>query len=198
MVDLPLKAKVECNDGYGGQSITVIVERNSAHVTHLVVKEKKFPYTQRLVPVEQVGKIANDVIRLNCSLAELSAMEPFIVDRYVQKEMQKYPSAYSAGEATPPNKLPPQVTKVKARKIPAGEVAVEPNMPVKATDGSIGHIDELLIDPDSGNITHIVIRKGYFWDKKEVAIPISMIDHASDGAVYLKFNRQTLESQLDI
>lgn len=196
MIDLPLKAKVECTDGHGGQSVTVIVERNSAHVTHLVVKEKKFPYTQRLVPVDLIGDIADTVIRLNCSLAELSAMETFIVDRYVQKEMRKYPSAYAAGESDPPNKLPPQIEKVKARQIPVGEVAVEPNMPVKATDGAIGNIDELLIDPDSGNVTHIVIRKGHFWDKKEVTLPVSMIDHTSNGVVHLKFDQKTLVAQL--
>jgi len=68
-------------------------------------------------------------------------------------------------------------------------------MPVKATDGLLGRIDELLVDPDSGNVTHIIIREGHFWKKKEAVLPVSAIDHTADGVVYLKYDRQTLESQ---
>ncbi len=84
MIDLPLKAKIECTDGYGGQSVTVIVDRSTAHVTHLVVKEKKLPHTRRLVPVEHIQESSHDLIRLNCTLAELAEMNPFMVDSYVE------------------------------------------------------------------------------------------------------------------
>ncbi len=89
MIDLPLKAKVECTDGRGGESVTVIVERKSAHVTHLVIKQKKFPHTQHLVPIDRVEQTSPDLIRLNCSQAELLEMEPFIVERYVQKDVRQ-------------------------------------------------------------------------------------------------------------
>ena len=146
-----------------------------------------------MVPVAWVEHSSHDLIRLNCTMAKLSEMKPFIVDKYVEKPVQKYPSAYAAGEASPPNIMPPQVEKIRAPKLAVGEVAVEPNMPVEATDGALGKIDELLVNPEAGKVTHIVIRKGYFWDPQEVALPVSTIDYTADGIVYLKFDKQTLE-----
>jgi hypothetical protein len=43
MTDIPIKAKVECNDGPCGQSTNVIVNPVSHKVTHLVVHDKSLP-----------------------------------------------------------------------------------------------------------------------------------------------------------
>ena len=67
MFNIPLDANVECAAGLCGESICVIVDPDTVQVTHFVVKEKKRPHTQRLVPVEEVTKTTSDLIRLRCT-----------------------------------------------------------------------------------------------------------------------------------
>jgi hypothetical protein len=47
---------------------------------------------------------------------------------------------------------------------------------VRATDGRVGRVDEFLVDPESGNITHLCLRKDHLWGDKLVCIPVSEID----------------------
>jgi len=60
---------------------------------------------------------------------------------------------------------------------------------VHATDGSIGRVQGLVIDPKDHHVTHVLLEEGHLWGKKEVAIPIGAVrDVATDG-VQLKLTR---------
>ncbi len=64
---------------------------------------------------------------------------------------------------------------------------------MEASDGHVGRVDEFLIDPDTDNITHLVLREGHLWGKKDVTIPVSQIDHYKENIVYLKLNKQAID-----
>jgi len=66
-------------------------------------------------------------------------------------------------------------------KVPLGEVEVRRGEHVHATDGSIGQVQGLVIDPTDHHVTHILLDEGHLWGKKEVAIPISAVTRADDG-----------------
>jgi hypothetical protein len=55
-------------------------------------------------------------------------------------------------------------------------------------------VDEFLVDSETGHITHLVLREGHLWGKKDVAIPVSGVDHITEDTVYLKLDRHTIES----
>jgi uncharacterized membrane protein/sporulation protein YlmC with PRC-barrel domain len=82
---------------------------------------------------------------------------------------------------------------VEYEHIPPGQLAVQRGTGVEATDGWIGRVDELAIDPKSGEITHLLLGEGHLWGKKEVALPISAIDRVFDEVVYLKLDKQSVE-----
>src|SRR5262249_8524448 len=65
--------------------------------------------------------------------------------------------------------------------IPLGEVAVRRGDRVHATDGAIGHVEGLVIDPRNRHVTHVLLQEGHLWGRKEVAIPISAATGADDG-----------------
>ena len=46
---------------------------------------------------------------------------------------------------------------------------------VHATDGNIGRVQGLVIDPRSHHVTHVLLQEGHLWGRKEVAIPISAV-----------------------
>ncbi len=77
-------------------------------------------------------------------------------------------------------------------RIPAGEVVIRRGTPVKAADGQVGKVDEFLVDPKDDTITHLVLREGHLWDKRDVTIPVSEIDRIADDAVYLKLERKII------
>ena len=80
------------------------------------------------------------------------------------------------------------------RNVPVGELSIYSGMEVKATDGKVGKLDELVLDPDSGEITHIQMLEGHLFGKKDVAIPVTDIDFADGTTVYLKIDKKTVHS----
>jgi uncharacterized membrane protein len=201
MAEIPINAKVECSDGPGGESITVIVNPVTSKVTHFVVEDKHAPDpTPRLVPVDQVVATSSDLIRLRCTQAELAAMHPFVTTHYVQTQRTDYHQALrgdlAGGYANPhmsPYAVPVnEVHAVEEERIPVGELAVRRGTRVAATDGQVGEVGELLVDPTSEHITHLVLLEGHLWGKKELTLPISAIDRLEDDTVYLKLDKRSV------
>lgn len=192
MIDIPVNAKVECTDGHGGRSVCVIIDSATQRVTHFVVQERKAHSTERLVPVDRVAETTSNLIRLNCTRDELSAMQPFIATRYVRVQRchyEDYPAEWGFAVPETESWVP-----VEDERIASGELAVRRGADVVATDGRVGRVGELLADPESGKVTHLVLQTGHLWGEKELAIPVSAIHHVEEDAVYLKLDKQTIES----
>lgn len=65
---------------------------------------------------------------------------------------------------------------------------------IEATDGYIGHIDEFVVNPEKGHITHLVMREGHLWGQKDVIIPLSAIGDIDVDTVFLNLDKQQIES----
>jgi sporulation protein YlmC with PRC-barrel domain len=192
-MDIPVNAGVICADGPCGHSTYVIVNPTTWRVTHLVVKEKRFPHEEHLVPLEQVVVTEPHLIHLKCTGEELATMDQFI-------EVEFLPGAgpYSPYEADEymmwPHVLPQRMLPLEYERIPPNELAVHRGARVEATDGTAGVVDEFLVDPVNGHITHLVLREGHLWGKKDVTIPVSQIDHIEEDTVYLKLDQHSIEA----
>ena len=46
----------------------------------------------------------------------------------------------------------------------------------------------------TGHISHLILMEGHLWGKKEVAIPVSAIDRIEEDTVYLKLDKEAVES----
>lgn len=65
---------------------------------------------------------------------------------------------------------------------------------VFAADGDrVGTIDRIVIEPDTREVTHLVIHIGVLFSKDKV-IPISLVDHAAEDHLTLRENVSDLES----
>jgi len=76
--------------------------------------------------------------------------------------------------------------------IPLGEVDVRRGEPVFATDGEIGRIQGLAIDPASHHVSHVLLEEGHLWGRKEVAIPISAVTRVDD-IIRLTISKQQVQ-----
>jgi len=83
---------------------------------------------------------------------------------------------------------------VEHRQIPQGELAVRRGTRVEATDGYVGHVDEFVVNPENGHITHLVMREGHLWGKKDVIIPLSAMGDTRKDTVFLKLDKHQVES----
>jgi sporulation protein YlmC with PRC-barrel domain len=193
-MDIPVKAEVFCADGSCGRSTYVIINPATSQVTHLVVKEKGFPYMERLVPLDRIVETGPHLIRLRCTKEELAAMDPFIETEFLPGAGTYIP--YGADEYMLwPYVLPEgMVLPLEHERIPPDELAVRRGAHVEATDGRIGVVEEFLVDPINGHITHLVLREGHLWGKKDVTIPVAQIDHIEEDKVYLKLSKQSIEA----
>ncbi len=191
-MDIPINAKASCSDGPCGQSTHVILMPTTEKITHLVISNGLFPETEYIVPIDRVAESTPELIQLNCTRAELAKMPVF--DR-----MEFIPSNLTGFTATPymmwPYYVPDaEYIKVELEHIPANELAIRRGTGVEATDGNVGRVDEFLVDPKNGQITHLVLREGHLWGQKDVTIPVSQIDHYDDRTVYLKLDKHGIEA----
>jgi uncharacterized membrane protein len=196
MAEIPLSAKVECKDGACGESITVIVNPTTRKVTHFVVRYKDLPDPdQRLVPVDQVLDTSSDLIRLRCTRDELAQMEPFVETQYIRTE-QPVPTyeAYDSYMFPYVTQVETVDTAVEVERVPSGGLAIHRGTQVEAVDGHVGEVGELVVDPETGDITHLVLREGHLWGKKDVTLSLSAVDWVEQDTVYVKLDKRAVAS----
>jgi PRC-barrel domain len=205
-MEIPLQAQVECTDGVCGRSVYVLINPVIDQVTHLVVREDALPNKEYIVPVDIVSETIADTIQLRCSKAELEKMDPFVQTEFVREKMSDLDMGYDRGfgYGGGDNYYWPYassgstvVVSTEYQQIPPGELAVRRGTPVEATDGHVGRVDEFVVNPENGYITHLVMREGHLWGQKDVIIPVSAMKATGDtyeDAVFLNIDKRQIES----
>ncbi len=204
-MEISLNAKVECTNGESwypvGRCVSVLFNPLDEKVTHMVVKADKAPHTQYKVPVELAAETSSEEIRLACSRADLEKMAPFIKTTYIEKSV---PASMIGGAGMygmggfyyAPYVMLDVIVKVpeEHQQIPAGELAIRRGTHVEATDGEVGKVDEFVVNPKNGHITHLVMREGHLWGQKEVVIPVSALGETREDTVHLKLDKLQVET----
>ncbi len=201
MYELPLDAKTTCTDGHGGTSVAVTLDLASKVISHIVVEDASG--SQRLVPLKMVQKSSQDEIWLNCSEDELRGLPLFLVTEFVERAPQQSGDwAEEEGEwedgvdmssfemSTEAYGMP-----VEVERVPEGEVSFHRRAAIEATDGHFGRIEKFVIEPESGQITHLVLKKGHLWGKKEIMVPVSAVDSVDYDSIYLTVDKETASNQ---
>jgi len=192
MMDIPVDADVQCTDGAGGRSTYVVLNPVTRRVTHVVVRQETFPRLERLVPVELVAEASPDQIRLKCSQQELHKLEPFMETEFLPGEVPYEDYGLEEYRLWPYILPDRELIPVEHERVPPGELAVRRGSHVRATDGDVGRVDEFLIERETGHISHLVLREGHLWGKKDVLIPVSEIGQIDEDRVYLTLSKEEI------
>lgn len=194
MIDLPMQAEVNCSDGIAGLSTYIIANPINQQLTHLVVKSLKPPFSEYLVPINKVEATAPHQIALKCTRHELENMEPFTYEEYLRTTYPAYLTWPYATLSTPIVEEVTSVVTVKHSNVPDGEVTVKRGAKVEATDGYIGLVDELLVNANNMQVTHLVLHERHIFEQREISIPVSQIEHVYEDVIYLKLDRKRVEA----
>jgi uncharacterized protein YrrD len=195
--DLPLDARVECTDGRFGTSTYVVLDPRTRRVTHVVVRERHFPHAEHLVPVERVGQTTPDLILLRATCQEAEGMPPFtqVDDFEPGGQMGTYPAGsvlfWPYGTYVDPL-AGPEPLQIERELIPSWEAAVGRGTAVEAIDGRVGRVDDFLVDPATGRVTHLVLREGHLWGRREVTIPVEAIAELGEATVRLTLDKKAI------
>lgn len=193
-MELPLNAEVHCTDGRCGRSSYIVLNPATEQITHIVVKERQPSRVERLVPAVLVRDTAAEVILLDCSLEEFSALEPFNQTEFVYGDLPHHATDPSLTLLWPYAVPAKRIVDERIRPIPPGELAIRRGARVEASDGRVGRVDLLLVDPDTGDITHLCLREGRRGEGKSVCIPVAEIERIEEKVVHLRIDKEAVAS----
>jgi hypothetical protein len=178
---------VSCSDGACGELRRVVVDPVARALTHLVVEAKHRQGRGRLVPVDLVIS-SGPKIQLGCATAEFEALEHAEEERFLpgalgewgyrQDQMFSWPYF---GLGTGDLGMSPAPQSLTSDRVPSGGVEVRRGEYVHATDGPVGRVKGLVVDPSDHHVTHVLLDEGHLWGKKMVAIPIGAVTSVEDG-----------------
>jgi sporulation protein YlmC with PRC-barrel domain len=190
---ITIGSEARCTDGVCGEVSRVVVDPVAETVTHLVVEPKGREGLARLVPLDLVEASADDV-RLQCTLADFEHLDPAEETQFVPgsggyaaygpEQVSAWPYYGLNPEAGMPGGVDLGVAgfspTITYDRVPLGEIEVRRGDPVEATDGRIGHIHGLVVDPGDHQVTHVLLQEGHLWGRKDVAIPIKAVSRVGD------------------
>jgi sporulation protein YlmC with PRC-barrel domain len=186
--EFTIGARASCSDGPCGEVRRIIFDPAAGTVTHLVI-EQKHRQPGRLVPLDLVDTTAGE-LRLRCTIAEFDALDP--------AEERDLVEGRGAGIETAPGGAPrgvgiPRLARYTVEDVvPVGEAEVSPGDHVHALDGEIGEVQGFLVDPDDHKVTHVLLKEGHLWGRKEVAIPVSAVTGTNEG-IRLNITKKQVE-----
>ena len=191
--NFPLNADVHCTDGFFGRSTHLLVNPATEKVTHIVVKSRKEKQQKFMVPVRFIKETTPELILLTLTREKLKDLEPFDQIYFSKRQIPRFGADPMVTLLWPYVVPENKVIAGKYSSIPPGELAVRRGAKVKATDGLVGQVTDFIVDPETGYISHMVLREGLPWDKKYITIAITEIDRIDEKKVHLKLNKKEVK-----
>jgi sporulation protein YlmC with PRC-barrel domain len=196
-ITLVLGSDLRGTDGFRGELRGVIVDQAARTVTHLAVEPKGRAGLARLVPMDLVD--ATGEIGLRCNETEFKDLGP------AEETLAEFVPGYDgsvqliaagwrdAGGSTVDGGTIPRIPITETIDIvPPGEAEERRGDHVHATDGDVGQVHALRIDPLSRQVTHVLIQEGHLWAHKEAAIPFDKVARFGDG-IWLSISKQQVQ-----
>jgi len=186
-----------CSDGYRGEVRAVVIDPAARTVTHVVVEPDGRVGLARLVPLDLVDA-ASGQLRLRCTETEFKSLDAaeetlaeFAVGQTVPVQLLA-PGWRGTGE---PAEDGSEILRIPEKEtidvVPEGEVEEHGGDHVHATDGDTGQVRAFQLDPDSGELTHLLLREGHAWGRRDVAIPFEKVT-GFDGGISLSLTRKQI------
>ena len=204
-IQFTIGAHVRSTDGGVGHLIWVVADRGTTPwvITHLVVEPTHRSGLGRFVPLSHVSEVdpESGAITLTDSEKEFAQLDSAEMTEFVpgSEAYETYGPAqfvtrpYYADEVNLSGDVVPEtaLTVTSDAPLPDGDQGVAVHaVATYATDGAIGHVEGLLIDPGTHQVTHVLLQEGHLWGRKDVAIPLSAVRDLDTGGLQLSVTKQ--------
>jgi sporulation protein YlmC with PRC-barrel domain len=209
VTQLSMACPVRCSDEPIGELSDVVIDPITRRVTHLVIQPHHKHRLARLVPIGLVVP-ADDghpgELELACTSDELRRLEP--VQEFAYLRLDEHPVEdpdwdvgietvlalphYDGSGLLDALTVADPYVAVNYDRVPKGEVEIRRASIVTSADGhELGHVDGFLIDAED-NVTHLVLRRGHLWGRREITIPIGAVARVETDGVTIALSREQI------
>jgi len=199
-VTLAIGAATVCTDGFPGELKSLVVNPRARAVTHLVIEPEHAQGLARLVPLDHADAAAKP-IRLGYTEAEFKNLSPaeetlaeFVPGYEVPVQLLPAGEGWRAagGPIADGDAITPQIREMETIPlVPDTEVEESRGDQVHATDGHVGQFHGLAVNPDSGEVLAVLVKR-HPWGHGEIAIPVGMVSGFEAG-VQLSITKQEVK-----
>jgi uncharacterized protein YrrD len=184
----------------------VVVDAETRAITHVVVEKGLFFTTDKLVPISFVKEASDDEVTLRKVADDIQDLPDFKESYYVPAEggsadPRQLPTDAQSIFPYPPRNVTwwgpseildgtgqpgqPRFVRRKLENLSRGQVALKEGARVFDRDGKqVGNVAEVLTDPESDRITHLVIARGLLL-RRETLIPSNWVQDIGEESVHL-------------
>ena len=187
-MNLEIGAPVRTRDGrHIGEVHRILVDLEDSAAVGIVVLKGRLLARDVLVPLDFVDHVDGDTVVLALDDNELDRLPDFVFN-----EILAPPPTWTAGPYPDGTFYVP----VRQRKrLGQHQVDLTPGTAVHALDGEIGRVDQIELDPVSGELEAFWIRAdGVFGH--DIRVPVEWVQRADDSGVYVKGSRSDIETRL--
>jgi osmotically-inducible protein OsmY len=198
--EIRIGSDVYCRDALCGRVEKVVFNPRQRRVTHLIVGRGLLAHQDRVVPIEQVERAGDDGVWLSLTSEELEAGRSYDPAEFIEA----YGPVPGIGHERLLLALPLWSGLRRHRREPGGTVGTAPGRPageqptvvagtpLYGRDGPIGHIAAVLVHPDSGEVTHLVVRAGGLLGR-DVIVPVDWATEILPERITLDVERRQVE-----
>jgi uncharacterized protein YrrD len=199
--DLNIGAPVRCEDGACGRLTKVVIDVYTERITDVVVEKGLLLSTDRVIPIAKVEHADEDGVQLSLSADELAAYPEYREVEYTEPSAGARAGKYDRGDVRCYNGTYSQACETPV--VPSVRHTVHPGLDsdrgfvgrgtrVLNPEGEVATVDHVLVDPESGEITHLVLRRGLF--PKYPILSIKDVDEFGDDVVTVNLSEEQIEA----
>jgi osmotically-inducible protein OsmY len=199
---LPIGAIVHCHDGAAGRLKYVVLDPDDGEVTHLIVERGMLLHRDIVVPVSWIERTTEATLYLNANRDDLKVLPEYDEREFVMPDPAYRPLSGHRVEDTRVWLGPyavvgggrPWVLQRVRLGVEDDEVLIRRGLPVLTSDDRpAGVIDHLVVDPTSKHITHLVVRRGWLWNRQARLVPVDQVAAVSEYGVRLRLSAAGLD-----
>lgn len=194
-----------------GELKKVVIDPLTNEVSHVVVEKGFWFREDKLVPVDMVEMSGEDKVRIRTTRRELEELPDFKEKQYFLltdywSDDQESGAGYSTPYVMYPYMMagteiglpePPAVMRRSKMNIPDSSVVIEEGVKVIGLEGrQVGKVEKVIWDATSDHITHILISKGWLFNKEKL-VPIEWIKQMGDQHISLLVDSRIVEQLPD-
>jgi uncharacterized protein YrrD len=188
-------AKVYCFEEECGVLHKVVIKNETKEITDMIVKKGILLQSDKVVPMSAVLGAGEEAVHLSVTEPELQQLPDYEDVVQVHRQQESTPLTDQIWRSGP-GLFPPNPHAVATREqfhkgVPAGRMQVDRSTAVINLEGEIGKVGRLSFDPQTYQLTKIVVDRGLL--AEAVTIPQSLVKEVDSFGIFVDAGEEILE-----
>jgi len=192
-------ASVYCKDGRCGRLKKVVVNPRTERITDLIVEKGFLLKRDRVLPVSVVERAGENEIHLSINSDQLDRYPEYHEEQFKVTASSQRWAGYEQGQVvqwtTTYGRYSHLATASTIRQrvqkdVPSELSVIGRGTPVKSVDGPVGTVHHLLVDRESGKVTHLVV--GKIFGSNTLVIPFSLVKYINGDGICIEATAEEL------